>query len=287
MLSFSSFLIRCCIAFLSLSFAVCVSAATNNINVPVLNKAPVLDGYVSDWERAPYILALHKVHPNASVSALQLELWAGRTDTHIYIAVRWPDPTSDRQHKPYVWSDESDRYIVGKEREDRVSFQFRMSGDYDVNWFSGKEFSADMWHWKSARSAPVGLAHDKMTIVSRSKLIRAFKAKSDAGDDVYVQRPSDSGTPVYKAKRYGLKESKVMQKYIVNHVVTGSIADVKAKERWHKGFWTVELSRLLDTGNDDDVVFNVGSEVVGGLAVFNRSSEDDHVISELIRYVIE
>jgi len=268
-----------------LPFGVVANEVT--LTVPLLVNTPVLDGRIGEWQQGPTTLSLAKVHTGVSLEIDQLELWAGHTATHIYFALRWPDATSDRQHKPYVWNDARQRYVVGSEREDRVALQFEMSGNYDVNWLSGNEFTADMWHWKSARSAPLGLAHDKMTIVSATKLTRAYKARSDLGADLYIQRPSDAGLPIYKAKRYGLKESKVMQKYHVNFKASGSVTDVKAKERWSQGFWTVEFSRLLDTGNEDDVVFRAGTDVLGSIAVFDRSGEDNHVVSQLIRYVIE
>lgn len=265
----------CCLGFM----ATFVQAKELAVPVSPLASPPVLDGKLDEWSTQPLLIPMSKAHPGVSVDVSNIAIWAGHHGDMVYFAFRWADDSPDRQHKPWVWDDDRQRYAVGKQREDRLAIQFEIDGDYDVNWLSGKEFSADMWHWKSARSAPLGLAHDKMTIISRSVLSRAFKAKSEDGGFVYIRRPSDSGGPVYSTKRYGLKESKQMPKYILNSEVSGSVADVKAGQSWSGGFWAVELARKLDTGNEDDVVFALGNKVRGGIAVFNRTGDSDHVVS--------
>lgn len=264
-----------------------VQAESLAIAVSPLNEAPLLDGRLDDWAIESQRIQLHKAHPDVSVELSDLSLWAGHHDDMIYFAFRWADSSPDRQHKPYIWSDEKQRYAVGKQREDRLAIQFQIEGDYDVNWLSGNSFKADMWHWKSARSAPIGFAHDKMTIVSREKLTRSYKAEALNGEPVYIRRPSDSGDKLYTNKRYGLRESKQMPKYILNPDVSGSVADVKAAQRWEDGEWIVELSRKLDTGHDDDIVFEPGKEIPGGIAVFNRSGDANHVISDNLLFRLQ
>ncbi len=259
---------------------VLVAHAEQFVVVAQLKEAPLLDGRLDDWVVETQRIKLRKAHSKVSVELSELELWAGYHDDTIYFAFRWADPSPDRQHKPYVWNDERQRYVVGVQREDRLAIQFQMEGKYDVNWLSGGSFKADMWHWKSARSAPIGLAHDKMTIVSREKLTRSYKAETSNGDPIYIRRPSDSGDKLYETKRYGLRESKQMPKYLLNANATGSVADVKAAQRWDGSAWTVEISRKLNTGHDDDVVFERGKDVPGGIAVFNRSGDANHVISD-------
>ncbi len=75
-----------------------------------------------------------------------------------------------------------------------------------------------------------------------------------------------------------------MPKYIVNENPTGSIADVRAKGVWANGVWTLELQRKLDTQNLDDVVFEKGKKVLGGIAVFNHTGDDDHNHSDVINF---
>lgn len=257
------------------------------VSVVPLQEAPVLDGRIEDWVVDVQRIVLHKSHSEVSVELTELELWAGYHGDAIYFAIRWADSSPDSQHKPYIWSDESQRYVVSKQREDRLAIQFQMEGEYDVNWLSGKSFKADMWHWKSARSAPIGLAHDKMTIVSREKVTRSFKAEAANGKPIYIRRPSDAGDKLYINKRYGLRENKQMPKYLLSTSVSGSVADVKAAQRWNDGRWTVELSRKLNTNHDDDVVFDPGKDVPGGIAVFNRSGDANHVISDNLLFKVQ
>jgi hypothetical protein len=261
--------------------------AEQTIVVPQLQTAPVLDGDLSDWVTPLTKLDLKKVRPDSSVFVDSVEMFAGYHADTIYFAFRWADSTYDLQHKPYIWDDKQGRYVTGAQREDRLALQFEMEGDYTTNWASGQEFVADMWHWKSSRSAPIGYAHDKTTVVSRSKISKAYKLTNADGVDIYIRRPSDGGDKLYKSMRYGLKEKALMPKYLPNPMVKGSVADVKARSKWSNGYWVVELQRAFDTGYEDDVVFLPGATVKGGVAIFDRSGDDDHVMSQTLSFVIK
>ena len=134
-----------------------------------------------------------------------------------------------------LWDEAAQRYRKGSEREDRFALQFEMSGEYSSDWANARDFEADMWHWKAARSNPTGLAHDKKTTLSSSKLLRAASIPSADGSNRYVFRESDAGTPLYRTLRYsGAKEKDVMPKYELLLDPQGSIADVKASGRWRR-----------------------------------------------------
>jgi len=214
-------------------------------------------------------------------------LSAGTYGDEIFILAKWKDDDADEQHKPYVWNSDKKKYEKGSQKEDRFAIQFAMEGDYSVNWLSGKYFKADTWHWKAARSNPIGLAQDKMTIVGDVAAKKAYKAKGPSGEDIYIQRPSDSGDKLYKTKRYRGYEKDVMPKYILTSAPSGSITDVKAVGRWSDGEWVLEMKRKLDTGHADDVKFSSGSTVQGGIAVFDKSGNDKHNLSSLLQFVFE
>ncbi len=163
-----------------------------------------------------------------------------------------------------------------------MAVQFAMEGDYTTDWFSGNSFKADMWHWKAHRTNPNGLAHDKMTIVSTTPAKKAYKAKAKNGKTIYIRRPSDKGSKLYKSTRYAKKEKNVMPKYIIAKNATGSVADIKAKGVWNNGVWTLLLNRKLNTGNPDDVVFVKGLAVAGGIAVFDHAGDDQHDFSDTL-----
>ncbi len=46
--------------------------------------------------------------------------------------------------------------------------------------------------------------------------------------------------------------------------------------------WHLELKRLLNTGNDDDLVFEKGRAVKAGIGIFNASETTDHNISKTL-----
>ncbi|MEJ1463400.1 MAG: ethylbenzene dehydrogenase-related protein [Candidatus Sedimenticola sp. (ex Thyasira tokunagai)] len=250
------------------------------VKVAPLSQAPVVDGLGDDWKEVPEItIPLRPISAETAVEAKEVRLKAGYFADTVYFYLKWSDSEENRLHKPYVWNKQKKRYVRGPQREDRLSMQFVMEGEYTTDWPSADHFKADMWHWKSARTAPLNIAHDKMTIVSNKPLLRAAQLERPDGGVTYVLRPSDGGTQPYTTKRYRNLLQPVMPKYQLNPKVSGSVADVKAKERWVNGFWHLELARKLDTGNGDDVKFRVGESTLGGIAIFDASEPDDHAIS--------
>lgn len=75
-----------------------------------------------------------------------------------------------------------------------------------------------------------------------------------------------------------------MPKYELASQPQGSIADVKAKVVWQNGVWRLELSRKFDTGHIDDVRFELNQSIRGGIAVFDASENENHIISETLLF---
>ncbi len=259
--------------------------AAQTIRMEQLSSAPVLDGSDSDWTGVdPVVIPLKKSGPKVTVGVRELQVRGGVFGDEVFFFLQWEDATRDERHKPFVWDTALKKYVKGKEREDRLAIQFAMEGDFTVDWLSGKSFEADMWHWKAARSNPLGLVHDKMTIIGRERVKKAFKARIPSGETIYIQRPSDAGDKMYSTRRYSVKEKDVMPKYILTESPRGSVADIKCRGVWKDGKWRLEIRRKLDTGHDDDVVFAPGTLIRGGFAVFDHSGDDDHVISETLTF---
>ena len=282
----TSILSSCTQFLLVLSLGVSSSSVlAQDIPVGALANKPVVDGSAADWsqtEGTRISLKNNKSGGKTNVSGIDVK--AGVHGDRVYFLLQWDDDDMDDQHKPYVWDSASNKYVAGDQREDRLAIQFAISGDYDVNWLSGKLFSADTWHWKAARSNPLGIAHDKSTIISSEKAKKSYTGKADDGSTVYIQRPSDEGDKLYKTKRYPSKEKDMMPKYILASTVSGSVADVEARGVWENGRWTLEMSRKMNTGNPDDAAFMVSQSIKGGIAVFDRSGDDDHGISEILNF---
>lgn len=253
------------------------------IMVQTLPAAPTLDGNSADWSSV--VSSTVPVEGNLEVKSVTLS--AGTFGDEIFVLAKWKDNDADEQHKPYQWNSSKKKYEAGAQREDRFAIQFAMEGEYTTDWLSGKEFKADTWHWKAARTNPAGLAHDKMTVVTATAVKKAYQGKGASGNPLYIQRPSDAGSKLYKTKRYRGYEQDMMPKYILAQNPTGSITDVKAAAHWSNGEWTLELRRKLDTGHADDVKFSSGESVAAGIAVFDRSGDDKHNISGVINFTIK
>jgi len=90
---------------------------------------------------------------NAYVQALY-------TDDDAYIKVRWRDDTEDRQHHPWVWSDEAQQFVAGEQVEDSLILSFEAHCEWTPSFLSGYGFDFDGWQWLAARSDPLGQAVD-------------------------------------------------------------------------------------------------------------------------------
>lgn len=269
----------------SVSFFLSGSVFAESIPVHVLSKPPVLDGDGQDWsEIEATIVPLKNIHPESSIATRDVAVSAGTFGGYIHFYLVWDDSTHDISHKSWVWDKAKKKYVRGSDREDRMAMQFEISGDYTTNWFSGNEFHADMWHWKSSRSNPLRVVHDKSTQISKGKLPRAYTQTSDSGETVYLTRPSDSGDRLYISKRYHAYQGDRLPKYDMAKSAQGSVADVEAFGYWNDGKWHLELRRAMDTGHADDVVFKTGMSVKAGIAIFDRSESSDHAISETLTF---
>ncbi len=155
----------------------------------------------------------------------------------------------------------------------------------------------DLWHWKAARSDPYNHADDAwLTVAGRpSGSYRETGRIKDTGrgGDVKNQtadksRPLFMQDPAQKPSVRGflLMEEAVKipdySRFKPGDVIpfrlpikpSGSRFDVKALSRYADGSWTVMLKRKLDTGHEDDVVFNPKKNYSFAMAVFDDSGAD-------------
>lgn len=160
----------------------------------------------------------------------------------------------------------------------------------------------DLWHWKSQRTNPVGYADDQYVIdqvdTSHDEATGRRTDKKSSGSyssnwDKKNKRPrftfskgKSKGGPVLlkkKAKavtgatkfRSGMRVPReVLER------PQGSRGDVSAKGIWKKKKWTLEISRALKNGNDDDVQFDdLARSYYFGISIHNNSGGDRHVTS--------
>lgn len=156
---------------------------------------------------------------------------------------------------------------------------------------------ADLWHWKAARSNPYHCADDGWLTVAGnpSGSYRPTGRRSDDGEggDVYNETADKSG-PMYmqnpskkpSAPGFLLYEDAVaissdvvfnpgdMITYRMPRKPSRSRADISADARYANGEWTLMLSRKLQTGQPDDVQFNIRKDHSFALALFDNSGDD-------------
>ena len=242
---------------------------------------PAIDGSPDDkaWSRAvPFTFSVRGDSGNVSVTS-----WALWGEGKIYLLFRWPDGDADLEHRPWTWSAEGAEYVVGRQSEDGLALQFSRNGTLGDCMLSGKESEADLWYWRAARTDPVGFAEDGTMTVSLKRIARANFHQARNGRTVWIKESKDEGTGPYFTQVAGAFEGELVRRYVPREP-SGSVADVRAKGRWEKGTWTVELARSLSTGDKGDVAFSAGKKHYFSAAIFDgrerggHSSSGEHVL---------
>jgi hypothetical protein len=108
------------------------------------------------------------------------------TDDEVFIRVRWPDATMDREHHPWVWDSETNSYVAGPQVEDSVLLSFEAGCEWSPSILAGHQFDMDGWHWLAARSDPVGQAWDLIANLSEAD------RGGTRGGQIYDSRYDDS-----------------------------------------------------------------------------------------------
>lgn len=155
----------------------------------------------------------------------------------------------------------------------------------------------DLWHWKAARSAPYNYADDAwLTVAGRpSGSYRETGRVKDIGKGgdiknqtedklrpLYMQDPTKEPLApgfllVEEAVRisdYSIFKPGDLIPFRLPKKPSDSRFDVRALSRYADGGWTVMLRRKLDTGHDDDVIFNPRKRYSFAMAVFDDSGSD-------------
>ena len=161
----------------------------------------------------------------------------------------------------------------------------------------------DLWHWKAARSAPYHYADDAWLTVAGNPTgsYRETGRRKDVGGGGDIKNETADGTrPLYmqnpgintsapgfllmdeavKITDYSLFKTGDIIPYRLPLKPSGSRFDVKAISRYADGGWMVMLSRKLNTGHEDDVVFNPKKRYSFALAVFDDSGSEHSKATE-------
>lgn len=176
----------------------------------------------------------------------------------------------------------------------------------------------DVWHWKAHRTNPLGLADDKYFDDNYteddgsisgdggrhgdSKNISAYKDnKTSSGNFPLYAGPITNGSFIiipdggttgdltpFDSTDANLQSNTYPGYYLnANAYDSGeSRHNVEATGNYSNGVWTVEFKRALDTGNDDDAAFAVGSTTKFSIAATDNSG-GDHSGAGVFNFTIE
>lgn len=260
------------IAVLMIGFSSHYCFADQFIVAHKVSDVPIIDGVGSDpaWGNDSAIITHDKI------ADIDVAIKAVYTDRDIYFLVEFPDPDESRSHKSWVWDKEMDIYKTGADREDSFLFKWSMeSKPVDLSIYSDDNYTADIWFWKACRTDPSGFADDKMHNLGEEEQKYSVNIISKSGKNKYLSRPGDQGLSAYNDLVYPEYIEDVLP-HFEKQVPSASRADVRAKGQWSDGKWTIEFARALNTGNDDDVLFDVNKEYLFGVSRYESVGRDDN-----------
>ncbi len=247
---------------------------------------------------------------------------------HIYFLVRYPDPTKSLQRFPWVkqpngkWKQLSNKDQTG---HDNTYYEDKVAMIWDINQkgftkkgcdkschlpekgllegvkdtSAGRHFTKagetlDMWHWKSARTNPVGQMDDQFINSDRNES-KSWGRHGDikTGGGYTNNRNANNTAPAFmntqasdKHRYWVMDKAKTefvddfqpgdMVGGIIAAPFQGSRADLSARGEWNDGYWTLEIKRKLVTqgkkSNEQDIQFNdLGKTYRFGITVFDNS----------------
>jgi LPXTG-motif cell wall-anchored protein len=175
----------------------------------------------------------------------------------------------------------------------------------------------DMWHWKAARSNPMGFVDDKY--LNNTADDEDGGRHGDGGDSTYQDNVNEAGdgptytwagtpsnppaVPANLAGRFLLDADAVaiidpaagdrIPGYVLRNP-SGSRADVRAHGTWADGVWTVEVERALDVGANAvkdgekvDQILAPGGTYHFGLAIMDDTGSNHSVAASSIALALE
>lgn len=270
-----------------------------------------LDASAGFWGKAPKLTVSTEAAREGEPNGPDVSLQAAYDKNSLVIRAEWSDATESVLKSAWTYDGSA---FSKSGNEDRLMFAFPIGNnaefstkgcaaachnqaDNEDEWWMGSE-SADVlydaWHWKAARTHPVGQADDKWwgtqedpTDVESSRHGDAkesggqTKNVNEAGDGPAFMHGSDLKSAFIflgeevEIETSKLEESAVVPGYIVEQLV-GSRGDISAQGVWEGDKWVVVFMRDLDTTHDDDIAFTPPKPVSFGMSVIDDGGGLDH-----------
>ena len=251
---------------------------------------------------------------------LNLSAKAVYTKDEIFFLFVWPDDEASLVKG--TWKLQGEKWVKQKGDEDRLGVVWEINridkfatkgcavlchneSKNKEDWYYAVNSPAekgDMWHWKAYRSNPIGYSDDGYVTVGkkpeegRKGDAGTGKAKknitTDKSKPAFMQDPNKPASikgflladEAVEIKDYSkFKEGDQIPQHMLSKF-SGSFGDVKANGVWKDKKWTLMLQRKLNTGYEDDVVFNPDKVYTFGVAVFNNSKDEDSYDSPPLKF---
>ncbi len=277
-----------------------VVAQGNSLSAFTTAATITLDGDDSEaaWDDADS-LALSDVDG----SGVDVTLKALHDDDYLYMYATWTDATESNTRSGWSYDGATWTNVGGN--EDRMNFAWSIG---DANIVCGHDPGGDdttvlfdVWHWKATRTGPDGWADDKFwdgtgrhadakTAGGYSDNSVVAQAADSAaittalGNATDVSAFSDDDRPFWDATGAEISwtagvNATPLTDFISGYKTvspTGSRGDVQTGHQYDGSSWHVEYKRALDTTNDDDLAFAVGTTYTFYLSLHDNSGDEAH-----------
>lgn len=259
---------------------------------------------------------------SAEGEIVELKAKSVYTKANVFFRFEWPDGQKSINKKS--WRRTNGQWVKQKLDEDRLGVVFEIDridkfatkgcailchneSENEKEWYystSNKKEMADLWHWKAARSNPVGFTEDGYVIDNPSQKPEEGR-KRDAGTGkaehnrtkdksgpAFMQNPSiQASLPGSLLKTEAVeipadakfREGLWIPGYLLNSGWTGSFADIKTQGTWENGKWIVMMSRKLKTDDYHDIQFNTRRKYPFLMASFDNAHEHNSHNSEILK----
>jgi len=299
---------------------------SNTLKAAKVSVAPVIDGNVdAAWLQTTPLVVQVKNGANLPGGATNVSLRATYDDANLYMLVQWADATHSLKRSPWqkqadgTWKKLSDPNDKGGDNnlvyEDKFAFLWNINDSIkgfnqvgclvtchpgETKPFGNKYTAsegelADMWHFKSVRTGPVGQVDDQYVDSTRYDPVTAKEAgrhgDAKTGGGYVDNQTADKKLPAFAlpdnkpAPPYWILDSEKVafddSKYqpgdevpgIIIAPFTGDRGDISAGSKWEDGMWTLELTRKLNTGSKTDVQFaDLAKSYFFGVADFDNAA---------------
>lgn len=275
--------------------------------------ATSLDANAAYWADAPVLSVETKAAVEGNPDGPTVKVQAVYDGQYLVIRSEWADPTESVMKASWTWNGTA---FTKSEDEDRIMLAWPIGNNADFaskgcaaachntsenqdEWWMGSEDSNiryDNWHWKAARTNPVGYSDDQWWNVLADPADPGSSRRGDAKDSGgYSDNVTEDGSgPLFMSgtgtdvpfifageevdiDTATLAVGDVIPGFVISQPV-GSRGDIEANGVWANGVWVVVQRRLLNTGHDDDALFTPGKLMPFGLSVVDNGGGLPHTV---------